>query len=114
MKRGPKGGILIFVENDPQGYKLSCCVSFGLVFFSVLFRLSLAILWGIVVVSLGKASYCRPLPKCKSWTIYWTFSLWLLNKSLNCIECGVLATFVLTLVIITTLFVIMSYVSKWS
>jgi hypothetical protein len=29
-----KKGILFFVDNDPQGYKLSCCGSFGLDFFS--------------------------------------------------------------------------------
>ena len=34
MKWGPKKGILIFVDNDPQGYKLSCWGSFGLDFFS--------------------------------------------------------------------------------
>jgi hypothetical protein len=34
MKFGLKGGILIFVDNDPQGYKLSCCGGFALDFFS--------------------------------------------------------------------------------
>ena len=34
MKWGPKKGILIFVDNDPQAYKLSCWGSFGLDFFS--------------------------------------------------------------------------------
>ena len=31
---GPKGMILIFVENHTRGYKLSCCCIFGLGFFS--------------------------------------------------------------------------------
>ena len=34
MKWGPKGRILIFVDNDPRSYKLSCFGSFGLDFFS--------------------------------------------------------------------------------
>ena len=29
-----KGGILIFIDNVPQGYKLSCCGSSGLDIFS--------------------------------------------------------------------------------
>ena len=36
MKRGPKGEILILVDNDPQGYELSWCGNFGLLFFSFL------------------------------------------------------------------------------
>ena len=31
---GPKEGIFILIDNDPQVYKLSCCGSFSLVFFS--------------------------------------------------------------------------------
>ena len=29
---GPKEGIFILIDNDPQVYKLSCCGSFGLFF----------------------------------------------------------------------------------
>ena len=36
-------GIFIFIDNDPQGYTLSCCGSFGLGF--SVFMLSLAMLW---------------------------------------------------------------------
>ena len=32
--RSKRKGILFFVDNDPQGYKLLCCGSFGLDFYS--------------------------------------------------------------------------------
>ena len=44
FKEDSKEGISILVDNDPQGYKVSCYVSFGLGFL-VLFRLPLAMLW---------------------------------------------------------------------
>ena len=34
MKCGPKEDFFV-VDNDPQGYKLSCCGSFGLGFFQI-------------------------------------------------------------------------------
>ena len=49
---GPKGVILFSIDIDPQGYKLSCCGSFGLVFFSLLFRLPLDMLGVITKIKL--------------------------------------------------------------
>ena len=39
MKCGPKEDFFV-VDNDPQGYKLSCCGSFGLGFYGFTYCIS--------------------------------------------------------------------------